>query len=199
MTELHLVAQRTSKFRREEGGGDWRDALWFKHRTLSGVKDLAMCEKQAVMGTRHGIPSEITPANGPVTLSCTFWTLKHEMQHIHTITSSRNIFYSESVKRAVRGYIHTTHTHAHTDSRKVCINAKSQERRRERILWTEDWTKFFTTCELNESQIAVGFFPSIFQFVLFCKHLYSNDNVTFVVQPRWLPREELYFESEDIC
>lgn len=97
-----------------------------------------MCEEQAVMGTRRGIPSEITPANGPVTFSCTFWILKHEMQHTHTITSSRNIFYYESVKRAVRGYIHTMHTHAHTDSHKAFINAKSQEKRRERILGTED-------------------------------------------------------------
>lgn len=188
-----------SKFRREEGGGDWRDALRFKHRTLSGVKDPATCEEQAVMGVRRGVSSEITPANGPVTFPCTFWTLKHEMQHTHVITSSRNIFYYESVKRAVGGYTHSTHTHAHTDSHKVFINAKAKKGGGKGSFEPRTEQSFSQYVNLMSHKFQWVFFPSVFQFVLFCKHLYSNDNVTFVVQPCWLPREELYFESEDIC
>lgn len=191
-----------SKFRREEGGGHWRDVLRYKHRTSRG-KDLAMAEEQVVMGTTHGTPSETTPASAPGTFPYTFWTLEHEMQCTHYTILWKHVLVWKGGEGHEKMHARVcTCSHSHTHSHHVFIVPKAKkgggegpfEPRTKKVFNTMSYT-----WEFNESQIPVGVFPSIFQCVLSCKYLYSDDNVTFVGQPHWLPHEELYFESEDIC
>lgn len=189
-----------SKFRREEGGGDWR----YKPRRLSGGKDLAVCEEQAVMGTTWYTFRE-NACQWTSELSTYFLDLgTWNTTHTHNILQKYILWQSEEGCERAHVCVHmhaNTHTYACTPI-KFLLMPKAKKGGRKGSFEPRTEQSFFTICHTRENLMSHKFqwvFPSIFQFVLFCKYLYSDDNVTFVIQPHWLPHEELYFESEDIC
>lgn len=76
-------------------------------------------------------------------------------------------------------------THTHTPIKFLLVPKLGKEEGKDPL--NQGLITFFTICRAHENLMShkfqLGIFPSIFQFVLFCKYLYSNDNVTFVAQP----------------